>query len=69
MKCHIHQLGLTAPWSHQPQRSRTLLGKGPPAASQARHTPGSAAIWYFAALLWRLRRSTAGVKPVDELVD
>jgi len=30
---------------------------------------GLAALWYFGALLWRLRRGTAGVKPVDELVD
>ncbi len=28
-----------------------------------------AAVWYFGALLWRLRRGTAGVKPVGELVD
>jgi amino acid transporter len=30
---------------------------------------GLAALWYFAALLWRLRAGTAGVKPVDELLD
>src|SRR5215472_1852119 len=30
---------------------------------------GVAAVWYFAALIWRLRRGTAGVKPVEELVD
>jgi amino acid transporter len=30
---------------------------------------GLAALWYFAALLWRLRAGTAGVKPVDDLVD
>jgi amino acid transporter len=30
---------------------------------------GLAAVWYFAALLWRLRAGRAGVKPVDELVD
>jgi len=30
---------------------------------------GLAAIWYFAALLWRLRNGTAGVKPVDELIE
>jgi hypothetical protein len=29
---------------------------------------GLAALWYFAALLWRLRAGTAGVKPVDDLV-
>jgi amino acid transporter len=28
-----------------------------------------AALWYFGALLWRLKKGTAGVKPVDELVD
>src|SRR5215470_1890511 len=28
-----------------------------------------AAVWYFGALLWRLRNGTAGVKPVDELLD
>jgi hypothetical protein len=28
-----------------------------------------AALWYVAALVWRLRRGTAGVKPVEELVD
>jgi len=28
-----------------------------------------AALWYFGALLWRLRKGTAGVKPVSELVD
>jgi amino acid transporter len=28
-----------------------------------------AALWYFGALLWRLRRGAAGVKPVDELVE
>jgi amino acid transporter len=28
-----------------------------------------AALWYFGGLLWRLRRGTAGVKPVDELLD
>jgi amino acid transporter len=27
-----------------------------------------AALWYFGGLLWRLRRGTAGVKPVDDLV-
>jgi len=27
-----------------------------------------AALWYFGGLLWRLRRGTAGVKPVDNLV-
>jgi hypothetical protein len=26
-------------------------------------------LWYVAALVWRLRRGTAGVKPVEELVD
>jgi amino acid transporter len=30
---------------------------------------GVAAVWYFAVLLWRLRRGTAGVKPVEDLVD
>jgi amino acid transporter len=30
---------------------------------------GLAVIWYFAALLWRLRNGTAGVKPVDELIE
>jgi amino acid transporter len=30
---------------------------------------GVAAVWYFAVLLWRLRRGKAGVKPVEELVD
>jgi amino acid transporter len=30
---------------------------------------GLAALWYFAALLWRLRAGTAGVRPVDDLVD
>ncbi|HEX9034021.1 MAG TPA: amino acid permease [Streptosporangiaceae bacterium] len=28
-----------------------------------------AALWYFGALLWRLRKGTAGVRPVDELVE
>ena len=28
-----------------------------------------AVLWYVCALYWRLRRGTAGVKPVDELVD
>jgi amino acid transporter len=28
-----------------------------------------AALWYFGALLRRLRKGTAGVKPIDELVD
>ncbi|MGI9008587.1 MAG: amino acid permease [Streptosporangiaceae bacterium] len=28
-----------------------------------------AALWYFGGLLWRLRRGTAGVKPVDELLE
>jgi amino acid transporter len=28
-----------------------------------------AALWYFGGLLWRLRRGTAGVKPVDDLVE
>jgi len=27
-----------------------------------------AVLWYVGALYWRLRRGTAGVKPVDELV-
>ncbi len=27
-----------------------------------------AVLWYIGALYWRLRRGTAGVKPVDELV-
>ena len=26
-----------------------------------------AALWYFGGLLWRLRKGTAGVKPVDDL--
>ena len=30
---------------------------------------GLAILWYIAVLLWRLRRGTAGVKPVDELVE
>ena len=30
---------------------------------------GLAALWYFAALLWRLRAGTAGVRPVEDLVD
>jgi amino acid transporter len=30
---------------------------------------GLALLWYVAALIWRLRRGTAGVKPVEELVD
>jgi len=30
---------------------------------------GVAALWYAAVLVWRLRRGTAGVKPVEELVD
>jgi amino acid transporter len=30
---------------------------------------GLALLWYVAALLWRLRRGTAGVKRVEELVD
>src|SRR5215472_10046655 len=30
---------------------------------------GLAVLWYVAVLLWRLRRGTAGVKPVDELID
>jgi hypothetical protein len=28
-----------------------------------------AAAWYFGGLLWRLRKGTAGVKPVEDLVD
>ncbi len=28
-----------------------------------------AALWYFGGLLWRLRQGTAGVRPVDELLD
>jgi amino acid transporter len=27
---------------------------------------GLALVWYFAALLWRLRRGTAGVKPIED---
>ena len=27
-----------------------------------------AALWYFGGLLWRLRKGTAGVKPIDDLV-
>jgi amino acid transporter len=30
---------------------------------------GVAALWYAAVLVWRLRRGTAGVKPVEELLD
>jgi amino acid transporter len=30
---------------------------------------GIALLWYVAVLVWRLRRGTAGVKPVEELVD
>ena len=26
-----------------------------------------AALWYFGGLLWRLRKGTAGVKPVEDL--
>jgi len=26
-----------------------------------------AALWYFGGLLWRLKKGTAGVKPVEEL--
>ncbi len=28
-----------------------------------------AALWYFGGLLWRLRKGTAGVRPVEELAD
>jgi L-asparagine transporter-like permease len=28
-----------------------------------------AALWYFGGLLWRLRKGTAGVKPVSDLID
>jgi hypothetical protein len=28
-----------------------------------------AALWYFGGLVWRLRKGTAGVKPVDELIE
>jgi amino acid transporter len=28
-----------------------------------------AALWYFGGLLWRLRKGTAGVKPVDDLIE
>jgi amino acid transporter len=28
-----------------------------------------AALWYFGALIWRLRAGTAGVKPVDDLLE
>jgi hypothetical protein len=28
-----------------------------------------AAAWYFGGLLWRLKKGTAGVKPVEDLVD
>jgi hypothetical protein len=27
-----------------------------------------AALWYFGGLLWRLRKGTAGVKPIEDLV-
>src|SRR5215472_2921269 len=30
---------------------------------------GLAVLWYVAALVWRLRKGTAGVKPVEELVE
>ena len=30
---------------------------------------GLALLWYVAALVWRLRRGTAGVKPIIDLVD
>jgi amino acid transporter len=30
---------------------------------------GLAALWYFGGLLWRLRNGTAGVKPVEDLLD
>jgi amino acid transporter len=30
---------------------------------------GIALLWYVAALYWRLRRGTAGVRPIEELVD
>jgi amino acid transporter len=30
---------------------------------------GVAALWYFAVLLWRLRRGAAGVKPLEDLID
>jgi amino acid transporter len=30
---------------------------------------GLAVLWYVSALVWRLRKGTAGVKPVDELVE
>jgi hypothetical protein len=26
------------------------------------------ALWYFGGLVWRLRKGTAGVKPVEDLV-
>ena len=28
-----------------------------------------AAPWYFGGLLWRLKKGTAGVRPVEDLVD
>jgi hypothetical protein len=30
---------------------------------------GLALLWYVTALLWRLRRGSAGVKPIRDLVD
>jgi amino acid transporter len=30
---------------------------------------GIALLWYVCALVWRLRRGTAGVKPIEDLVD
>jgi hypothetical protein len=27
-----------------------------------------AALWYFGGLIWRLRKGTAGVKPVEDLI-
>lgn len=28
-----------------------------------------AALWYFGGLLWRLKKGTAGVRPVEDFVD
>jgi hypothetical protein len=30
---------------------------------------GLALLWYVTVLLWRLRRGSAGVKPIQDLVD
>ena len=52
-----------------PVRAARCPRRSTPRTSSSVYGFGLALLWYVAALVWRLRRGTAGVKPIIDLVD